>query len=74
MTSRSRLDWMISQVHAGRSAAVAFSYDPRTEKNKSKFVLDNGPLFPCSPDRPCIFGAVNAVATAMEYNGVLCCD
>ena len=63
--STNRLQWLINEIHSGRSAFVSFSYNPLVQREKVKFVLEDS-----SQDiqayRPCLLAALSAVKFASE--------
>ena len=67
MVSVARLDWLVHQVHGGRCVNVTFSYNAKLQREKIKFVLDANSPTAASIYRPCIFGALSAVAQAVEF-------
>ena len=63
--SFNRLQWLISEIHSGRNTQVVFSFNPAQQREKVKFVLDDG--YQChAVYRPCVLGALTAVRCACE--------
>ena len=68
-TSASRLHWLAVQIHKGRCAFVAFSYNAVTNTEKVKFTLTDE----CSLNgvyRPCVMAALSAVQAATSCSVV----
>ena len=63
MSTLQRLQWLASQILAGRSAFVTFSFNALTRREKVKFTLDSSFDVSGSP-RPCVMGALLAVQHA----------
>ena len=63
MSSRKRLQWLASEINAGRSAFVTFSYNAFTRREKVKFTLERS-YGVAGMSRPCVMGALLAVQTA----------
>ena len=57
MASSRRLQWLITELHQGRSAHVSFSYNAVTKREKVKFILDDAYNMH-GVYRPCLQGAL----------------
>ncbi len=63
--SLNRLQWLISEVHKGRSVFVTFSHNQVTQREKVKFVLDDA-YSTATVYRPCVMAALSAVRVAVS--------
>jgi hypothetical protein len=63
--SLNRLQWLINELHLGRSAHVSFSYNSVKHTEKVKFVLENA-YNDHGCYRPCVLGALTAVRCACD--------
>ena len=59
MASSVRLQWLITELHKGRTAHVSFSFNAVTNKEKIKFVLGDSYCLK-NIYRPCLLGAFEA--------------
>ena len=66
MVSQGRLDWLINQIHGGRSSSVRFSYNHVTRIEKVSFSLEPYDGMKKSIFRLCVMGALQAVHIAMS--------
>ena len=64
MSTAQRLQWLIQEVHQGRNCFVAFSYNPETQREKIKFMMEDAT---CSKGvyRPCLAGALMSAQWAI---------
>ena len=65
MASFNRLEWLLQQVHGGRSATVRFSFNPATNIEKVMFILEPWDGAQRSVFRPVVMGALSSLHMAM---------
>ena len=70
MVSSARLDWLLQQVHGGRSCSVRFSFNPVTMTEKVQFTLETWDGIHRSIFRPGTMGALLSLQAAMDYSVV----
>ena len=63
--SVNRLQWLINEIHSGRTAHVSFSYNQSLQREKVKFVVEDS-YQSHQVYRPCLLAALSAVRFAFE--------